>query len=1209
MQELQDLAHPERTQRMVALGRAAKTDSAVKGLLDQLWATEGDAGAYARRLVLKSCYGSRDGARVLALLSDPSRLLRGGARKLVALCCDDAQATQALQTTWYVRQHLPLLARLWTARRLAAIDAFLDWLAQQPGDTRIADCVPYGSRPAIERHLAAALRRPSVIFWDGLLSRAPQVLLQHLLRELGAGQGKPEAPLSWLVERSLPRLCVREPVAALSLIDAYLQRGQVPSSSVWAKLARRQPGLAVEVAVRHRVPLPASVFERAARTLPGEAIASLLRHDCHALGEPQTWFRFLSPSGKRAVLYAWLDSVKQQPSWGAALLRQLELDPELGTAAVLDDAYARWSPAAQDADGVIALDVVARLPAGLAEREGRRHLKRVTALATRPQQRLGYARFLPWDEAQQELKPYIGHPEGDVRGRAVAVLLTLAGHTKEAERRAPLVVEALRLVKARKNEQDPVRLALLQALVAWPRWAWSAANLGDVGQILRDALDAADLSHTTAQAAEQLVVRLFRLDGAWGGKWLATLIKERGTLYAPRLGDQLTADDLRAVAPHLLEVAKAWALREREGHLVNLVQSLAERLDLVPGLIDVVLRVLRSTVNASHALSLAMLLAKHQRPRFLTVADDLATRWLSQKWDASLGSLVRSLLRGEVPASLVTALELAIDRSTNPHQASALLSALALRAPADFARIVPTCLASDKSFIAVPAVCDFVHVRRTDLLNPFLGSEVITGRFATGKTRWLLPYEDGFFRWTPAQQELFSGQIRSLCGDQDRDTPSVFWALCRLPNLGFIAPTTLLQLTEDRRPAVLEKAVRVLGRCDAGQGVPRLLLCLDDARARYAIYALRRAVLEMPPDAALPLLRKVPLVKVTVAKEVVRLLGELRSEAAYAALIALDAPSLHRDIRIALLRALWDHLEREPTWQLYRAAATGADWVLASRVGDIPADRLTLEVDRLLSQVLSLVLSRPEPEARLDLLRRAPGLPIKDVERLFLRACLARLDSRYADETQAAWQASYARATEADIGVVQPALVALRQNRRALSLAGAQLTAQLADQAVTSQAVLRLFADALLAGLATDDLAVPLYLRLGLGRYSQPLDGERCLALLRQVAERGLLHSLALATAGETLRTLPIPRLPIADLDGLVDRLWQQSDPALRYLSLVLLAAVAAPENGQGYTPARRARLTLATHDPAPLVASFAQFCFPPDEEAEATAAAKASQS
>lgn len=1189
---------------MVALGRAARTDAAAREAIEQLWATEGDAGAYARRLVLKSCYGSRDGARVLRLLSDPSRLLRGGARKLVALCCDDDQATQALKTTWYVRQHLPLLQRLRNADRLTAIDAFVDWLAAQPGDTRLSDCVPYASRAGIERHLPAALQRPSEIFWEGLLTRAPQVLVGHLVAELRAGQGKPDAVLCWVVSRSLPRLCVREPASALAVIDAYLARGQVPDRSVWAKLARRQPALAIEVAVRHRVPLPPAIFERPARTLPATAIAALLRHDPFALGEPQTWFRFLSPEGKSEVLAAWRDSVKQQPSWGAALLRQLALEPKLGTPEVIEDAYLRWSPAAQDGDGIIALEVVAQLPAALAEREGRRHLGRVTALQTRPGQRLGYARFLPWSEAQETLKPYVGHPEGDVRGRAVAVLLALAGNTPDAERRATLVVEALRLVKARKNEQDPVRLALLQALVAWPRWAWSVSNLTDVGQILRDALDAADLSHTTAQAAEQLVVRLFRLDGAWGGKWLATLIKERGNIYAPRLGDQLTDDEVRAVAPHLLDVAKSWALREREGHLVNLAASLAERLDQVPGLVEVLERVIRSTTSAGHALSLAVLLAKHQRPRFLAIVDALATRWLSQKWDGALASLTLSLKRGEVPQSLVAALDLALERCVHTHQASTILSALALRAPSDFARIVPTCLSRDRSFICVPAVYQYLHVRRQDLLTPFLSDQVVTGRFATGKTRWLLPFEDGFFRWTPDQQELFSGQIRAVCGDQDRDTPTVFWALVRLPNLGFVAPATLLQLTDDRRPAVVEKAVRVLGRCDAGQGVGKLLACLEDARARYAIYSLRRAVLEMPPDAALPLLRKVPLTKVTVAKEVVRLLGELRSDAAYTALVAMDAPTLHRDIRIALLRALWDHLEREATWQLYRAAATGGDWVLASRVGDIPADRLTVEVDRRLSQVLALVLGRPEPEARLDLLRRAPGLPVKDRERVLLSACMARIDSRFSDEVHAAWGASLARAGEPDEAAVGEALSQLRRNRRALSIVAAGLATQLQGEPSGYPKTAILFADVLLHALASDEHAVPLLLRLGLARYSQPLDVSGWLRLLESVIARGWLHGLAVDAAREVIRGLPIARLPIAALDDLVERLWAGGDPGLRLLSLELLAKVAAPEHGQGFTPARRARLAAACRDPAQIVASFAQFCFPPAEEAAATAAA-----
>ena len=82
LQELAALSHPERVTKLIELGRAARSDKQAAALLDELWNTEGESSAYARRLVLKSCYGSRDGARVLQALSDPSRLLRGGARKL-----------------------------------------------------------------------------------------------------------------------------------------------------------------------------------------------------------------------------------------------------------------------------------------------------------------------------------------------------------------------------------------------------------------------------------------------------------------------------------------------------------------------------------------------------------------------------------------------------------------------------------------------------------------------------------------------------------------------------------------------------------------------------------------------------------------------------------------------------------------------------------------------------------------------------------------------------------------------------------------------------------------------------------------------------------------------------------------------------------------------------------------------------------------------
>ena len=253
LEEVAPLCHPDRVKRLIALGTKSRSDKAARDLLDELWRMDGDGAAYTRRLVLKSCYGSRDGARVLAALSDPSRLVRGGARKLIALCCSDEQAAQALQTMWYVRQHLPVLQALRKRGRTAPVDQFLDWLQAQSGDTRIADCIPYGSEAAIRRHLQTALLRPSTYFWEALLTQAPTLLATYLTDELRAGSGRPDARLQWVIDRSLARLARRCAGLTVSLCDALLGRGTQPPSDLWPTLARQAPDQTCDVALRHRL--------------------------------------------------------------------------------------------------------------------------------------------------------------------------------------------------------------------------------------------------------------------------------------------------------------------------------------------------------------------------------------------------------------------------------------------------------------------------------------------------------------------------------------------------------------------------------------------------------------------------------------------------------------------------------------------------------------------------------------------------------------------------------------------------------------------------------------------------------------------------------------------------------------------------------------------------------------------------------------------
>src|SRR5580692_9056423 len=123
--ELEPLTHHARTERVVDLGRriARGDDPDAAALADAL---ERQDNAYPRLLALCTVWGSRDGARVLRALRDPSRAVRGRAMTLVPLACDDAQAAAALALVPGGQPRTNLAVALRRSRRLAVVDAFLD---------------------------------------------------------------------------------------------------------------------------------------------------------------------------------------------------------------------------------------------------------------------------------------------------------------------------------------------------------------------------------------------------------------------------------------------------------------------------------------------------------------------------------------------------------------------------------------------------------------------------------------------------------------------------------------------------------------------------------------------------------------------------------------------------------------------------------------------------------------------------------------------------------------------------------------------------------------------------------------------------------------------------------------------------------------------------------------------------------------------------
>ena len=1133
----------------------------------------------ARWLSGVSAFRDRDGARAMRLLRDDSRRVRGIAIAVAPLACDDAQATEALRAAWSVRGERRLLRRMARHGRVAAIDAFLDGLAAAGKLRDLIDDLPFGSDAAVRRHLAHALERPSVRFWWGLALGHPGVLAEQLLARWRAVPGEADAVTRWLTDAHLARLAERVPDAALVLVELLLARGIEPAQPVWTELLRGRLDAAVELAIRFEARVPFGVVERRLGDLSPAQLARIAGHAPRLLGNFGPRVRTLSDDRRRALAEAWLAASERFPELGGYLLRHLP------AGAARDQACERWSLAARGDDGVVGPYLLAELPIELAAREAARHVRDVVALATDPARRLArIARYLPWSELEPALADHLGHPDGALRAVALGELLANPGvHPDDAS----LPARALEVVVARKFEQDPVRSAMFEALQRWPRRVWRAEHLPAIARALRDALDAADLSVRTAAAAERVVVRMFGIDATWAAAQLATLIKERGAIHDPNLGAKLDDRELAVAAPHLLAIARTWAAQERTPWLVAFASGLGKRLRVVAGLAEVLARardaapyewiamqltaVLALHAPALHEATLVATLARYRRRRWHAATFDVANR---HGLAAGASARRRDRRRPALPAPIADALA-EIARDLDLHYSPTAIGILRRRAPAAFDRLVAELVGSDNSVAILPDVHRWIHRRRQDLLEPYLGDRVVTGTWATGDTRWLLPFDDGFFRWRPAQVERFARSLESIVGDRERDTPTVLAALSKWPRMEYADMARLCAVATDDRPAVRERAIRVLARCDAGQGVPTLVACLDDDRARFAVYGLRRALFGMIPERALGIVKGVSLRKVTVAKEVVRLAGELRADGAATWLFELAATKLHRDVRIALMRGLWDHLDRDDTWRVFDVAVADPDWVVASRLADIPADRLTAATDARLSALLARLLARPEPEARIGLLQRAALIAVVDRARALLAGIVARLRSPYDDEVRAAVAAVLARATESDVPAVGEAFDALRADPRAFHVAGATLC----RYDVRGRASWRMLAGVLETAAARDP------------RWS-------ALAIQAAAARRELaaaLERVPLDVDASTAALAAIAGLDDDELAGVVAALVASARPAVRRIAVAALAHDA--REGRGWTATRLAQLARLRADPVAEVAGAAARLWPPREQ------------
>lgn len=1108
---------------MVEVGRLAAIDPSAAETLAAL--TRG--GFYERYLALQACFGSRDADHVLQALADPSRGIRALAATLVPLVCNDAQARSALERIARPQRSL-LLRQLQKRRRQAPIDAYVEERAAAD-DPALPLLLPFASPPIVERLLPPLAERMERGHWTRLARRRPLLAAAALDRRLEAAPVL-DSRLLWQCNGALVGLGERDPDRAVALATTLAARSALDRLEL-GQVARRRPAAVARLvlAIGDAARVAPERFGRARRPHPFDRAVAELSND---------------------EVVAMLDRGLLHLNYGAAgWLRRLPRDRR---AALLD----RIDGGLRAGSGVLDPQSVALLPATRRVEEARRQVAEAP-LAGEPEYHLRFAAYLPWAEALTALEPFLLAPMARRRSAALHALTASIRYQRE---RAP---DLLALLHARRNEQDRVRSGWLHELAATPPGRWRAEQLPALDLVLRDALDAADLSAQTAGSLAKLLIRLLPFHAAWAAKWLAVLAREQGNPRFWDVGDSVPPAAASALEQALLPVLAALERQEREEDLIALATRLGRRLRGCEHLPAYLERIARQTPSAEHAQAALALLARWQRGRL--------------------------------------------------------------------AALIPELLAQDSSVGTLPAVYTYLHRFRQDLLTPLLSGRRFRGRFNTGRTRFVPPFDGAFYRWTPRQQAAFASALADVIADPDRDAPTVLKSIRRLAALPAAAPDRLIAFAEEgpeervltltllrrgtppgappRQRSIPRRdaALRALGRLDGGAGVPTLVAALGDDRARVAIYALRRAILDLPAERALAILRAAPLERVTVAKEVVRLLGDIGDERAYQQLLALAAQSLHRDVRIALLRGLWPHLERAESWRLLDQATADANPALASAAGRVPAAGLSRWAQDRLFNLLDRLLTRPEPAVRAAVLLRLRALPAADTERRLLPRLLALLASIVPGEARAAAAALFSMYAERDISALAAAVRGLRTARQALNIVVSALRLELSLSRRMHGAAAR----AVLAQLAGDPLLAALRVNLAM----QALAGAELAQFLRALDERGEFHDGAFLAAldslsvntmgGRNMAFAYITRMGLPnklrskvyrevggfrgeqrDLAALVELeagLATNADPRLRRLALQAL--LEQTDDHRGWDAERLDRLRRFSADPAPLVA------------------------
>lgn len=530
-EEAASLDHHDRWPRLVTLGRQARSAPALASSLTTLAASPVH---HERLLALMAAHGSQDAALITALAQDPSNEGTAAAIALAAANLDD-DALGALVPQLSRRRRRRLFQLLLACGRAPLNDRLHDALCASADVQEQAELLPYLSSAAVQRLLdierSAGLDAAS---WGRLARQHPAIVMARL-QALLQQPGEPSWLLRQGVRSALDALRASAPDQGLVLLQQATRRLNPHELPLGAYAPLFPAAVAVLVLDQAR-PVALVWKANALRQLDEATLVALAQ--AAALPNLPSVFARLLPAQRLALYQACGDA---------------------------------W----RDAPGALPLAYVEALPRQVREAEAQ-HAWALPRLQSNAQLRLPYLAFLPLEQARRLAEPFLSQPDGELRALAVTALV------KGRRYRASELDALLAFCGLRDNEQDPVRLAMIDALANLQPTRWQESHLPSLKGIIDAALRARDCSPQTMAAAARLLLGLVVPQTDFVIAELPALVERNGSLNMASQESRLNDTQMRRIAPRLIPLLKAWVTRNHSFAALSLIRGFGRRARAAP---------------------------------------------------------------------------------------------------------------------------------------------------------------------------------------------------------------------------------------------------------------------------------------------------------------------------------------------------------------------------------------------------------------------------------------------------------------------------------------------------------------------------------------------------------------------------------------------------------------------------------------------------